>query len=165
MRGGLFLPVMLITVRRAMPQPGPCDIQHTKWRLVEIKGGQVVVPSETTFTLLVEESLYHFSGCNVFSGKLRIQHETLILTKPTRSTRKACSGDVEAVDAAFTRLAAGIPQYHIEANRLTLTQEGATIWVFQKEPLPWKTAKTKFIYVSAFTKDWFANEMPPGTRI
>ena len=145
--------VMLITVTRAMPQPGPSDIQHTKWRLVEMKGGQAVVPSETTFTLLVEGSLYHFSGCNMSSGKLRIQHETLILTKPARSTRKACSGNVEAVDGAFTRLAAGAPQYHIETNRLTLTAEGANIWVFQKEPLPSKTAKTKFIYVSAFTKD------------
>ena len=118
-----------------------------------MKGSPAVVPSEITFTLLVKDGLYHFSGCNMFSGKLRIQHETLILTKPARSTRKACSGNVEAVDAAFTRLAAGIPQYHIEADRLTLTTEGAPIWVFEKEPLPSKTAKTKFIYVSAFTKD------------
>lgn len=143
---------MLFSVAPMMVQTGPKDLEHTKWRLVEIKGGQAV-PSDVPPTLFVERGTYGFAGCNLSSGKLRAEVRTLTFAELAHSTLKACAPTLEAVDAAFARLAAGSPRYRVETNRLTLIGKGGTAWVFEQEPLPSKNAKTKFIYVAAFTKD------------
>jgi len=145
--------VILLIAAGAMSQTRPKDLEHTRWRLVERKGNQATVPSGIAFTLTLEQSSYQFSGCNLLSGKLRIEGQKLIFTEPASSTRKACTATVEAVDVSFARLAGGSPRYRIEKDRLTLEAEGGAGWVFQKEPLASKDAKTKFIYVAAFTKD------------
>jgi hypothetical protein len=45
------------------------------------------------------------------------------------------------------------PTFLLAEDRLTLTAGDGAHWIFQREPLPSKDAKTKFIYVAAFTKD------------
>lgn len=151
MKRMMMMALVLFSTATMKAQTGE-NLEHTKWRLVEIKGGPAAVPSDVPPMLALERSSYQFAGCNLRTGKLRIEGQALIFTESARSTLKACAGTPEAVDAAFTRLAGGSAQFRLETNRLTLTGGGVD-WVFQKEPLPSKNAKTKFIYVSAFTKD------------
>jgi heat shock protein HslJ len=132
--------------------PQPVNLDHTRWSLIESPD---IPPkaSAGSFSLTFEHDSYQFSGCNLISGKFRIEEQKLVVAGPGISTRKACSGDAEKVDAAFSHLMSAGPDVDINADRLTLRAGDGGKWVFQKAPLASRNAKTKFIYVAAATKD------------
>jgi heat shock protein HslJ len=124
-------------------------LNHTKWKLVELNGP---IASTLPFTISLEKDSYVFSGCNLMSGKFRIEGNKLVFSQPGPSTLRACAPESEATDTAFSRLAGMSPTFRLDHERLTLS-EGDSRWVFQREPLPSQNAKTRFVYVAASTKD------------
>jgi len=128
-------------------------LEHTKWRLVEINGSRLALPDGVAFTITLEGDSYLLSGCNLVSGKLRIESQRLVFIGPARSTKKACSSAIEAADVAFSSLTSANPTYRIDQDGLTLVSQSGTRWVMAKEPLASKRAKTKFIYIAADKKD------------
>ena len=138
--------------RRA--QPGDASIlDHTKWRLTGVTKTQLTIPATAKFTVTFEGSQYMFSGCNLISGKFRLEAGKLIATGPGRSTMKACVPEVQEVDNAFVKALMSKPAVHVDGDELTLAVDDGAEWTFHKEPLPSKEATTRFIYVAAFIKD------------
>jgi heat shock protein HslJ len=133
--------------------PEEQKMDHTKWRLVELSQPPLKIPARTAFMLTFEGDFYSFSGCNLLSGKFRSEQQRIVSAAPVRSTRKACPDDIQAFDAAFSRLLAAGPKFQRTGKSLTLTDSNGAKWVFAEEPLLSKNAKTKFIYVAAFTKN------------
>jgi heat shock protein HslJ len=135
-------------------QPGDNSIlDHTKWRLAGVTKTELTIPTAAKFTVTFEGSQYMFSGCNLISGKFRLEAGKLIATGPGRSTMKACAPEIQEVDSAFTKALMAKPTVHLDGDQLTLAGDDGAEWTFHKEPLPSKEATTKFIYVAAFTKD------------
>jgi|HubBroStandDraft_6_1064221.scaffolds.fasta_scaffold76303_1 heat shock protein HslJ len=151
---GFLVSAMFFVVAAATPQAHDAGVlEHTKWKLVEMNGSRPALPDEVAFTLTLEGNSYLLFGCNLVSGRLRIESQRLVFIGPTRSTRKACAGAAETVDVAFSRLLSANPTYRIDQDRLTLVSPSGTRWVMTKEPLASKHAKTKFIYVAASKRD------------
>jgi heat shock protein HslJ len=151
------IPAALAFLNSALVMPQvvvePGSLDHTKWKLIELNGSGPVAASGIPFTMMLEENSYLLSGCNLVSGKLRIDGPRLVFSQPAPSTLMACVPNAEAVDSAFTRLAGLSPTFRLDQDRLRLAAEDGAQWVFQKEPLPSKNAKTRFVYVAAFTKE------------
>jgi heat shock protein HslJ len=151
---GFLISALFFAAAAAKPQSSDASIlEHTKWKLVEMNGSRPALPDEVAFTITFEGNSYLLSGCNLVSGRLRIERERLVFVGPARSTKKACAGGVEAPDAAFVRLTSANPTYRIDQDRLILVSQSGTRWVMAKEPLASKNAKTKFIYVAAAKRD------------
>lgn len=128
-------------------------LDHTKWRLTGVAKTEVTIPAAVKFTVTFEGTQYAFSGCNLISGRFRLEKGKLIATGPGRSTMKACPPEIQGVDRAFTKALMGKPTVHLEGDQLVLAGDDGVQWTFHKEPLPSKESETKFIYVAAFTKD------------
>ncbi|MGA7411975.1 MAG: META and DUF4377 domain-containing protein [Bryobacteraceae bacterium] len=128
-------------------------LDHTKWRLTGVSKTALTIPATATFTVTFEGTQYTFSGCNLISGRFRLEKGKLIATGPGRSTMKACPPAIQGVDSAFTKALMAKPTVHLDDDQLTLAGDDGAQWTFHKEPLPSNEAKTKFIYVAAFTKD------------
>ena len=126
-------------------------LEHSKWRLVDL--GPVKVPRDPPFTMTLEKDSFFLSGCNSVSGKLRLGSSRISFLEPARATRKACPGGLDDADSAFTKLVGATPRVRLNGNRMTLTSDGNAAWVFEREQLASINAKTRFIYVAAFTKD------------
>jgi heat shock protein HslJ len=147
---------MFFVAVAATPQSSDAGVlEHTKWKLVEINGSHPTLPDEVAFTITLEGNSYLLSGCNLVSGRLRIEPQRLVFSGPTRSTKKACAGAAETADAVFSSLRSASPTYRIDQDRLTLVSQSGTRWVLAKEPLASKHAKTKYIYVAAAKMDCF----------
>jgi heat shock protein HslJ len=153
---GILVSVLLFFAAAATPQGSDAGVlEHTKWKLVEMNGSRPALPDDVAFTITLESNSYLLSGCNLVSGKLRIEPQKLVFIGPSLSTEKACAGAVETADAAFSSLISANPTYRIGQDRLTLVSQSGTQWVMAKEPLASKEAKTKFIYVAAAKRDCF----------
>lgn len=146
----LLAAMMALFAAQATPSP---DLDHTKWRLVEIHGGDLKAPTGKGPTLSFEKSQFGILACNSIGGGYRVEGSKLISTGPPRSTMKACLGDEQKFDTLLTRAVTGNKQFKIEGNRLTLQTNDGVELVFEKQPIASKAAKTRFIYVAPFTKD------------
>jgi heat shock protein HslJ len=135
-------------------EPGDASIlDHTKWRLTKVTKTELAIPAAAKFTVTFESSQYMFSGCNLISGKFRLEAGKLIATGPGRSTMKACPPEIQEVDGAFVKMLTSKPTVHLEGDQLALAADDGGQWTFHREPIPSKQAQTKFIYVAASTKD------------
>lgn len=151
---GPFLILALMTSPLLIPQAMELNgLNHTKWKLIELNGSGPIPSGKLPFTLTLEENSYLLSGCNLVSGRLRVEGSKLIFSVPAPSTLMACPPDSEAIDSDFIRLAGMSPTFRLQQDRLTLTADNGARWLFKNEPLPSANAKTRFIYVAASTKD------------
>jgi heat shock protein HslJ len=151
---GFLVSALFFVAAAATPEGSDATVlEHTKWKLVEMNGRRPALPDEVAFTITLEGNSYLLSGCNLVSGRLRIEPQRLVFIGPTRSTKKACVGAAETADVAFSSLMSANPTYRIDQDRLILMSQSGTRWVMAKEPLASKNAKTKFIYVAAAKRD------------
>ncbi len=159
MRNGLTAALVLFSAAGLVGFDRPAQtgdssiLDGTKWRLTGVSKAQLTIPAAAKFTVTFEGSQYMFSGCNLISGRFRLEKGQLIASGPGRSTMKACVPEVQGVDSAFVKALMAKPVVQLEGEQLTLTGGDGAQWLFHKEPLPSKEAKTRFIYVAAFTKE------------
>lgn len=126
-------------------------LEHTKWKLVEVSQQQI--PNGVSVTLTFSENRLSLVGCNIQSGTFRRRGNSLVLTGPLRSTRKACPDEMEKLDQSFSRLISNTPELSLSATQLKLTSKDGGEWTFAREASASKNARTRFLYVAAFTKD------------
>ena len=118
-------------------EPGDASIlDHTKWRLTKVTKTELAIPAAAKFTVTFESSQYMFSGCNLISGKFRLEAGKLIATGPGRSTMKACPPEIQEVDGAFVKMLTSKPTVHLEGDQLALAADDGGQWTFHREPMP-----------------------------
>jgi heat shock protein HslJ len=125
-------------------------LDYTKWKLTE-SSAFTALPSRGA-TVLFDQGRYSIQGCNRINGGYRLEGSKLVVTRPGITTQMACPGDAGQLDKALSEAISNNEGFQLEGERLTLTGPEGAKFVFRKEPLPSKSAVTKFIYVAAFTK-------------
>jgi heat shock protein HslJ len=128
------------------------SLDHTKWKLQELKQTSVKLPERTSVTLAFEGDRYHFSGCNLISGRFRIDGQRIIAEGPASATMRGCPDDLQALDNGFTQLLNANRSIRIDHDQLTLEGNDGAQWRFQRQQIASKDAQAKFIYVAPFTK-------------
>ena len=70
-------------------------------------------------------------GCNRLSGLVRADNQSITLGK-LASTRMACPGDIDKLEARFLKELDGTLGYNIDNRVLTLSRAGRAVMVFKK---------------------------------
>jgi len=84
-RVAFWVMTFLVWMNMAMAQGSDHRLDHTKWKLIEVRQSQLKVPPHISFTLAFEGNSYVFSGCNVLSGQFQSEKQKLVNAGPARS--------------------------------------------------------------------------------
>lgn len=108
----------LLPVQPQMTAPDPTLVEQ-EWIVTSV-GGRPVIPGSTlSLSLAADLRADGFGGCNAYFAEARVEDGEISFGPPA-TTRKTCSRDLEAQEAAFFAALAAISHYETEPGVLRL---------------------------------------------
>ena len=118
------------------------------WVLTSLRGKPPIRGTQLTSEFTTDKAVSGSSGCNRYSGSYSASGNTIRISSPLASTRKACARPIALQEAAFLKALASVRRYDVNDGRLTLKSAAGKL-ILQYKAQSQQLAGTSWI-VSAY---------------